>query len=115
MHSRLNKETRIYVVGSIKAFGVYQSLSRKYANVYHFKDEIQNDLLDLGTWIATFPNQLGFSLRELKIICFKVGQVTAKGIALFVGLSSREYIDKINGKAYNWRLSNLESKSMMSL
>ena len=41
-----NKETRIYVVGSIKAFGVYRSLSKKYGNVYHFKDEIKNDLLD---------------------------------------------------------------------
>jgi DNA-binding NarL/FixJ family response regulator len=41
-----NNEIRIYVVGSIKAFGVYRSLSGKYVNVYHFKDEIQNDLLE---------------------------------------------------------------------
>ncbi|MEJ6582885.1 MAG: hypothetical protein QNL61_02095 [Crocinitomicaceae bacterium] len=40
-----NKETIIYVVGSIKALAVYRSLSRKYVNVHHFKDEIQNDLL----------------------------------------------------------------------
>mgnify|MGYP000471433205 CR=1 FL=1 len=68
-----NKETRIYVVGSIKAFGVYRSLSKKYGNVYHFKDEINNDLLDrLPPQIIIIEESEKLNLENVLIILYFV-------------------------------------------
>lgn len=98
-------------VDSISPFGE--------SNDLEFNFDVQAQSIDrpikLGTWMIPFDDQLGHDLEGLSNLCFKIGGVGLKELNLYVGLVSKLYIDGITGKAYNWRLTDLESEDRVCL